>query len=67
MPGLGDLEERLAALRRQIALAKPGAYTPLQILQMRRDCQRLWEQIDAHRREQLTSLVAHQLMSKPTA
>jgi len=65
MPGLKDLEERLAALRRQIARGKPGDYTPLEILQMRRECQRLWAQIEACKREQLTSLVPQGLIGKP--
>ena len=66
MPELKDLEERLAALRRRIALGKPGDYTPLEILQMRRDCHRLWAQIELCRREQLSSLVAQEPAGRPT-
>lgn len=65
MPGLKDLEEGLAALRKQIALGKPGDYTPLEILQLRRDCQRLWAQIEMRRREQLTSLVPPEPIRTP--
>ena len=65
MPGLKDLEERLTALRRQIAVAKPGDYTPLEILQLLRDCQRLWAQIEACRREQLAGLVPQGLVRTP--
>jgi len=57
MPGPDDLEQQLAALRRLIALGKPGDYTPLEVLQLRRECQRLWAEIETRRREQLTSLV----------
>ena len=57
MPELLDLEARLAALRRQIALGGAGGYTPLQILQLRRDCQRLWAQLETRRREQLVNLL----------
>jgi len=60
MPGADDLEEKLkalAALRRLIALGRPGGYTPLEILQLQRECQRLWAEVETCRREQLTSLV----------
>jgi hypothetical protein len=54
---LRDLEERLARLRKQIALGTAGRYTPLQILQLRRDCQLLWAQIELYRRRQLATLI----------
>jgi len=57
MPALRDLEAKLAALRKQITLAKVSGCTPSQILQLRRDCQLLWAQIENYRREQLASLV----------
>lgn len=58
MPGLRDLEERLAALRKQIARSDARGLTPLQILQLRRDCQILWAQIELYRRKQLATLVS---------
>ena len=58
MPELRNLEERLAALRKQIAHGRASGLTPLQILQLRRDCQLLWAQIELCRREQLAILVA---------
>jgi hypothetical protein len=58
MPGLRDLEERLAALRKQIAHGNACGLTPLQILQLRRDCQLVWAQIELYRREQLATLVS---------
>ena len=58
MPDLRDVEERLAALRKQIAHDKASELTPLQILQLRRDCQLLWAQIELYRREQLATLVS---------
>jgi hypothetical protein len=57
MPELKDLEEKLAALRRQIALGAGGVFTPLQILQLQRECQLLWAQIEQRRREHLATLV----------
>ena len=57
MPEGKDLEARLAALRKQIALGIAGGYTPLQILQLRRDCQFLWAQLETQRREQMASLL----------
>jgi hypothetical protein len=61
MPNLRDLEEKLAALREQIAHGKARGLTPLQIVQLQRDCQRLWAQIEMCRREQLASLVPKRL------
>jgi hypothetical protein len=61
MPELRDLEERLAALRKQIALGTAYGLTPLQIMQLRRDCQLLWAQIELCRREQLATLVSRRL------
>lgn len=66
MPGLKDLEEKLAVLRGQIALARPGDYTPLEVLQMGRECLRLWAQIEVCRREQLSGLVPQDLIEKST-
>jgi hypothetical protein len=57
MPELRDLEERLAALRKQIASATRGGYTPLQILQLRRECQLLWAQVELCRHDQLAALI----------
>ena len=57
MPDLRDLETRLAALRQQIASATGGGYTPLQILQLRRECQLLWAQVELYRHEQLATLI----------
>jgi hypothetical protein len=65
MPGLRDLEDGLAALRRQIARARPGDYTPLEILQLRRNCLCLWAQIEVCRREQLTRLVPQAIRTSP--
>jgi len=65
MPGLKDLEERLAVLRRQVALGSRGGYTALELLQLLRDCQCLWSQIETCRREQLTSLVPQELAGTP--
>ena len=59
MPKSRDLEERLAALRKQIAHV--SGLTPLQILQLRRDCQLLWAQIELCRREQVATLVSRPL------
>jgi hypothetical protein len=61
MPELRDLEERLAALRKQIAHGTASGLTPLQILQLRRDCQLLWAQIELCRREQLVTHVSRLL------
>ena len=61
MPDLRDLEERLAALRKQITHGTAFGLTPLQILQLRRDCQLLWAQIELCRREQLATLVSRLL------
>jgi hypothetical protein len=58
MPELTDLEERLAALRKQIAYGRSSGLTPLEILQLRRDCQHLWAQIELYRREQLATLAS---------
>jgi hypothetical protein len=57
MPELKDLEQKLAALRKQIAMGERGGYTALQILQLRRECQLLWAQIELHRHEHLVALV----------
>jgi hypothetical protein len=46
MPELRELEARLAALRREVALGKRFGYTPTQILKLRRDCHQLWATIE---------------------
>jgi hypothetical protein len=57
MPELKDLEARLAVLRKQVALGIAGGYTSLQILQLQRDFQLLWAQLEMQRRRQLASLL----------
>ncbi|HLH88168.1 MAG TPA: hypothetical protein VKX28_06895 [Xanthobacteraceae bacterium] len=56
-----DLEERLAALRQQIAAGTARGYTSLQIQQLRRHCHHLWAQIELHRREQLATVISREL------
>jgi hypothetical protein len=68
MPELKDLDEKLtalAALRKLIALGRPGGYTPLEVVQLQRECQRLWAQVETRRREELTGLLPSQPIGKP--
>ena len=46
MPDVRDLEARLAALRRDVALGNSAGYTPTQILKLRRECHQLWATIE---------------------
>ena len=46
MPDVRDLEARLAALRRDVALGNGAGYTPTQILKLRRECHQLWATIE---------------------
>ena len=47
MPGLEELHKQLASLREEAAAFLNEGATPLQVLQLRRECVRLWAAIAA--------------------
>jgi len=46
VPELRDLEERLAALRREMIAARRHGCTPSEMLKLSRDCSALWAAVE---------------------
>jgi hypothetical protein len=58
MPNFEDLQNQLAALRREVADMMRDGCTPAQILKLQRECYRLWASLEARKSEHTSAKAA---------